>query len=147
MSDDDKEDNESKRLYELYRHELLARQRSNSEKYDAAILTLSTTFLGLSLAIIKEIVNIDGAKHVSLLYCSWALFCGAIVLTVLSFLVSQLAIDKQLDYAYNYYIKKLDEYRYNKSGFECALNVVNWGSGMFFIMAVLLTALFVAVNT
>lgn len=147
MSDDDKEDNESKRLYEVYCHELLARQRSNSEKYDASILTLSTTFLGLSLALIKEIVHINGAKHVSLLYCSWALFCGAIVFTVLSFLVSQLAIDKQLDYAYNYYIKKLDEYRYKKSSLECALNVVNWGSGMFFIMAVLLTALFVAVNT
>ncbi len=44
---------ERKKLYARTRDDLPARNLSNSEKYDNAILTLSTGLLGLSPAFIK----------------------------------------------------------------------------------------------
>lgn len=140
------DNSENKRLFEEYRKELFERQRSNTKEYDKSILTLSVAFLGLSLAVIKDVVHIEGAKNVWCLYCSWILVCVAIVFAIVSFVVSQSAIEKQLDYAKHYYIDNRDEYIGKKSWQERVLKMLNRGSGVVFIAAVLLITYFVALN-
>jgi len=58
---------EGKRREEIYaetRKDLLTRQLSNSEKFDGAILTLSTAALGVSLTFIKDIVPLGKAQDI-----------------------------------------------------------------------------------
>ena len=52
---------ERQRLYEEYRKDLLARQLSNAQNFDKAVLSLSTAGLGFSLAFIKDIIPLTKA--------------------------------------------------------------------------------------
>jgi hypothetical protein len=90
-------------LYSTARTELLERQFSNSEAYDKAILTLSSGFLALSLTFIKDLVSPGTIRVTGLLYASWIVLTAAIISTVLSFRVSNIAIEGQLAQAERYY--------------------------------------------
>ena len=144
MTDDSYE--ERGRLYEDMKKELLDRQRSNSEIYDRAILTLSISALGISLAFIKNIVPLDEAHCIGLLITSWYLFVLAIVITLLSFWASQKGIERQLDYAHKYYVERKDEYLTRNNFYAKVTEYLNNFSGILFIGAIFLTTLFVTIN-
>lgn len=133
------------RLLAETRADLLKRQLSNSENYDKAILSLSTVFLGLSLTFLKNFVPHPLACTVWLLYCSWGALATAVVATVLSFLVSQRAIDVQLKKAEAYYLNA-DETALRKSVIARVTDWINLGSGIAFVSGVLLTTAFVIMN-
>lgn len=59
------------RLLAETRADLFKRQLSNAENYDKAILSLSTAFLGLSFAFMKDHVPAHQAEWLYLLYGSW----------------------------------------------------------------------------
>ena len=63
-------------------------ESKNAESFDKAILTLASGALGLSLSFTKEIVEPQQALANWLLFLSWGGFLFAIVLTVLSYLVT-----------------------------------------------------------
>ena len=77
------------------------RQSSNTQMFDKAILSLSSTGLGFSLAFIKNIVPLDKAIDVwgldttIVLYASWVLFVAAMGTTLYSFLTSLQELQKQ----------------------------------------------------
>lgn len=135
-----------KKLHSEYRQELLKRQLSNSENFDKAILSLSTAGLGFSLAFIKNIIHISEAHFVALLHVSWYLFAAAIILTVSSFLISQLGISKQLVYAEQYYLGGKEEFLRKKNPSATITIILNWLSGICFFTAVLITVIFVSQN-
>ncbi len=139
-------DEERKRVYASTRQDLLTRNLSNSEKYDNAILTLSTGVLGASLAFIKDVVPLDKAEYIPLLKLSWWLFGAAIVFTLVSFAVSQLAIKRQLLYVEKYYLESKEEY-FNKEN-QPALwtEYINYASGVLFILGIVATVSFVSLN-
>jgi hypothetical protein len=144
MSDTDKRQRQD--LYGETRRDLLTRQLSNSERYDGAILTLSTGALGISLTFIKDIVSVSEAKCLAILMASWWLFGLAIISTVISFLVSQAGINVQLEYAKQYYLDGKDEYLTKTNRPAKATDVINYISGLLFVIGVLLTILFVSAN-
>ncbi|MBI3774774.1 MAG: hypothetical protein HY273_04345 [Gammaproteobacteria bacterium] len=144
MSDDDLKARQ--RLYAETRKDLLTRQLSNSERYDGAILTLSTGVLGLSLAFIKDIASVCTAHDLILLTMSWWMFGLAIISTLTSFLASQLGIKRQLFYAERYYLYEEDEYLVKPNIPARATDVINYISGLSFIAAILLTIVFVSAN-
>ncbi len=139
-------DEERKRVYASTRQDLLTRNLSNSERYDNAILTLSTGVLGASLAFIKEVVPLDRAEYIPLLKLSWWLFGAAIIFTLASFAVSQLAIKRQLLYVDKYYLESKEEY-FNKEN-QPALwtEYINYASGVLFILGIVATVSFVSLN-
>jgi len=139
------EDQQRERLHTSTRSELLERQFSNSEAYDKAILTLSSGFLALSLSFIKEILPAGSIVWRALLYTSWALLALAIIFTVVSFRVSNAAIEGQLGQAYRYY-KEKDEGAFAKSKLARLVDWLNNISGGLFIFGVVLTVVFVIVN-
>lgn len=96
-----------KDLYAETRKDLLSRQLSNSERFDTAVLTLSTGALGASLAFISNVVPLERAQCLILLRVSWWLFGVSIGSTMLSFLASQRGIARQLEYAEAYYLQEV----------------------------------------
>jgi hypothetical protein len=140
------EEEERQRLYAETRKDLLTRQLSNSEKFDGAILTLSTGGLGISLAFIKDIVPIEKTQCVVLLIVSWRFFGSAIVSTLISFLMSQKGIDKQLHYAEEYYLNQKNEYLTKTNIPAEATKFLNLTSAILFIIAIVLTITFVSIN-
>lgn len=133
-------------IYGEVRKDLLARQLSNSVNYDNAILTLSSAALGLSLTFIKNIVPIEKIDLLFCLFISWGLFGAAIISTIISYLVSQRAINIQLDHAYKYYIEGNDEFLNAENTCAKWTDCLNLCSGLFFIFAVVITISFVAIN-
>jgi hypothetical protein len=132
-------------LYANARTELLERQFSNSEAYDKAILTLSSGFLALSLTFIKDIVPRAQLSHTWLLYLSWGTLAAAILCTVVSFRVSNAAIEAQLHRAHRYFIER-DEDAFKKTPLAKLVEGLNVSSGLAFIVGVVLTAVFVISN-
>jgi hypothetical protein len=137
---------ERKKLYASTRQDLLTRNLSNSEKYDNAILTLSTGVLGLSLAFIKDIVPLEKVQCVILLISSWCLFGLSIASTLSSFVLSQRAIKCQLDYAEKYYLEKKDEYENKNNRLASWTEYINYLSGILFILGIIATITFVSLN-
>lgn len=133
-------------LYKNTRDDLLRRQLSNSEKLDSAILTLSTGVLGLSLAFIKDIVPIKVAVHLWLLKTSWWLFGVSIVVTLCSFVASQLGINTQLRYAKKYYLDNKNRYLRKTNRFGKVTDSLNYSSCAIFIVAIMCTIIFVSLN-
>lgn len=144
MADEEKE--ERRKLYAETRRDLLARQLSNSERFDGAVLTLSTTALGISLAFIKDVVSIADAKCLLWLISSWWLFACAIVSTLLSFVASQLGIRKQLAHAERYYLEEKEEYLSKRNGPARVTECLNYSSAILFIAALASTIIFVTIN-
>lgn len=133
-------------LYAETRKDLLTRQLSNSERFDGAILTLSTAALGISLTFVKEVVPVEKAQCLALLVISWWLFGLAIVSTMVSFLASQLGIKRQLHYAEEYYLNNKEEFLTKENNPAKLTEALNYVSGLLFVAAVILTIVFVSTN-
>ena len=133
---------ERERLYAEYRTELLKRQLSNSENFDRSVLSLSSGLLAASIAFIKPAPGAPGIGHWALLACSWVALAVAIAFTMLSFLVSQRAIDRQLNFATWYYLDKHDDALNapNKAA-DWTLRL-NWFASVAFGIGVVLTVWF-----
>lgn len=132
--------NEAQKLYSEYRNELLKRQLSNNESYDKAILTLSSSGLALSLAI----YNLSTIEHSNTthLILAWLFYLLAILISIAAYLISNKAIDKQIDIAERYYIQQ-DLNSYNeKNWFSAANNLLNPAAGISLIVAIAFTLVF-----
>ncbi|MBI2883185.1 MAG: hypothetical protein HYY11_04665 [Candidatus Methylomirabilis oxyfera] len=136
---------EKRRLLAETRADLLKRQLSNAENYDKAVLSLSTAFLGFSLAFLKDLIPSQRAEWLSLLYGSWIILTAAVLSTIVSFWVSQHAINVQLEKAEAYYLRD-DHAALKRSWIAKATDWVNWASGGFFFLGVSLATAFVIVN-
>lgn len=135
-----------RRLHGEQRSELLERQRSNSESYDKAILTLSSGALGLSLTFIKDLLPASRQPvWTNLLYWSWGLLTGAIIITVVSFLLSSAAINQALNQITEYYLNG-NESAFTRTKLSWAVDASNYISGGLFVAGILVTVLFVSIN-
>jgi hypothetical protein len=102
------EDVERQKLYADCRNDLLKRQLSNSENFDRSVLSLSSALLAGSIAFIRPSGVGAGTDHAAILGWSWVALGAAIMITMVSFLVSQMAIARQLEFADDYYRRKQD---------------------------------------
>lgn len=89
--------NERREILKQALDQINASLLSNSQMLDKAILSLSSAGLGVSLAFIKNVVPLDKATNLYLLYLSWGTFVGSIAGTLVSFLASQCGLEKQAD--------------------------------------------------
>lgn len=116
----------------------------NQEEYDKQLLTLSSGFLALSLAFIKDVVPFKEALHRWLLYTSY----GALSCCVLGVLLSYQISIQGLFKAKAYWEEvgegnKQAEFPY---GFAKVIRYFNWSTGVLFGLGVLLTVSFVISN-
>jgi len=137
---------EGEQLFFELRSEIFRRQLSNSENFDKAILTYASGSLALSLTFLKDFVPLDQASYAGILYCSWILFAFCIAVTVASYRVSNVAHERQLKIAEEYYRSGDHRVLMQKNQPAIWTDRLNWISGGAFCVAVFLTTAFVAVN-
>ena len=154
MSEDEEEiiirtEEEQKRstaIFDSFRDELYKRQLSNSEAYDKAILSLSSAGLAISLTFIKFIVPLEQAIYLTVLKASWVLFLLSVIATLISYLIGNKGITKQLVYAEQYYIEGKAK-AFNKFNIYTYLNsAFNYISGTLFLVALTCVVSFVILN-
>lgn len=133
-------------IYIEERKLLVEAQRASYQQFDKYVLTLSTGFLSLSVVFLKDIFPQAVLSDKGLLVTSWILFCASIVTTLISFLVSQFAYQRQLQITEDYYVRKDEKALEAKNGWARATSLMNICSAAFFVLAVTTTVLFVSLN-
>jgi hypothetical protein len=93
------------KLYDEHRKQAWEDLQNSSDNFDKSVLTLSSGALGLSLSFIKDIVPLNHAMWLLLLYLSWSLFGLCIVLTVLSYQFGIRAQKEHLRNLPDYYLQ------------------------------------------
>lgn len=134
--------NERRQLHGEYRSDLLKRELSNSENFDRSVLSLSSALLAASIAFIRPSDVGVGTHHAAILAWSWAALAVAIVSTMVSFLVSQRAINRQLKLADDYYLKNQEDALTAVNGLAKWTERLNIFAGAAFLAGVGLTVWF-----
>lgn len=123
-------------IFATYKAEIDKRELSNTDNYDKHILTLSSAGLALTLTVVKDIVPHSQTEAFGFLYASWIFFGCAILATIFSFSISNLALRSQLNIAQRYYMDE-DETAFGEiSGASKLLTWVNRISGGCFVLAI-----------
>ena len=140
-----------KQFYIEYYKAIWSSLRNNNDRYDRALLTLSTALLGFSLVFIKDVVkDLNEALCFYLLKISWFLFILTIIITFFGFLVSNKAGERQLEIVNNYLNHLESKDRSEKPDERNRANqlttYLNFFAGIFFISAVIITFIFVSIN-
>ena len=116
---------------------------SNQEEYDKQLLTLSSGFLALSLAFIKDVVPFKEALHRGLLYTSYVALSCCVLGVLFSYQISIQGLFKAKAYWEEVSEGKEVEFPY---GFARVIRYFNWATGMMFALGVFLTVSFVISN-
>lgn len=133
-------------MYDRLRDDLMSRDLSNTENYDRAIFTVSTTFLGASIAFIKFIVPLEHASFIPLLIVSWALLFLALSSSIYAFRIGNKALALRREQAERYYIHE-DLGAFNEdNASEIWNSYLNTIAGMALILAMLMLIIFVSIN-
>src|SRR3989442_916922 len=120
--------------------------QSSTDSYDQSLLTLSSGGLGLSIAFIKDIVPLQHATWLILLYVSWVAFGLCILTTVVSF---QMAIKTQrehLENCWRFYIERDDSFRDKQGTHSRLLKWCTIIAGSLFVLALACTIVFAVEN-
>lgn len=139
-------DNELQKLHDELRDDLFKRQLSNSQFLAKAVLSLSGAGLAFTFVFIKDIVPLKPETDLFLMFISWISFILAIVCTLVSFLISQMAIKKQLKLNYEYYILEKEEAKDKKNRLSPIIPLLSWVSVIVYILAVTSIATFITLN-
>lgn len=112
-----------------------------TESFEKNLLTISTAALGVSITFLS-------AKSVSfnftLLFCSWFCFGLTIVLTLCSYFLTLAGLNWNLERTTEYFRRKTDIYPDPKNNpFNLALYIMSYISVLFFILGLILTAIFI----
>ena len=139
---------ERQKLHNDLRDDLFKRQISNSEMLDKAILSLSSAGIGVSLLFLKSKgeQGIANVADVGFLHWSWFGFLLTITCTLVSFLVSQYAIQKQLKLNGQYYLEGKEEVIQKKNHFAWITFLLSHLSVAFYIGSVYLMVEFLKRN-
>lgn len=132
--------------YKIYVDEVNKRLLSNSEAFDKAVLTLSSSFLGLSLIFYRSVIPEGDVYCIEYLKYSWVSFVVAIISTVLSFFASQASLKDEAFYAERYYNFNDDDYENKQSKWTRITEFLNLVSAFGFILGVVLMFMFVTKN-
>jgi hypothetical protein len=126
-------------LFNDHKKQAWADIQSSTDSYDQALLTLSSGVLGLSIAFIKEIVPLQYATWLALLYVSWVAFVLCILTTVISFQVAKATQNEHLDHCWRFYVERDDSYRQNRGKYSRALTGCTIVAGALFVLALACT--------
>jgi hypothetical protein len=143
---DANEEQTRRNLYNDHRKQAWEDIQSSTDSFDQSVLTMSSGVLGLSLAFVKEIVPLNKAVWLHVLYTSWVSFVLCVAITVISFRVSVAAQNKNLEYLAKYYLERRDEFFNKQSAYSKALTWLTWAAGTLFIVGLASTVVFCIKN-
>jgi hypothetical protein len=123
--------------------DLFKRIDNDQSEYDKQLLTLSSGFLAVSLAFIKDVVPLEVAKLLPLLYWSFGLLAACVCLVLFSF---QFSIAGQLKAKEYWERRKTNPDEPFSYGPATTARFINWASGVLFGVGVILSVSFVIYN-
>jgi hypothetical protein len=127
-----------KEIYEKERQLLFEAELDQSRQFDKNILALASGSFALSLLFIQQVAPNLILDSPSYLIVSWTAFISSILLTLISFLISQQALSRQREILDLWYT----EDKNLKNGFIGWIKLLNWLSMLFFISGVICLAIF-----
>lgn len=129
--------------YSKFRDDLLKRQLSNNENYDRAILTLSTAALGLTVSFIRDLQK---PRYLGWLIAAWFCLVLAIIAIIISYPISQKAIDKQLEFAKGYYLQDDESAADAKNHLAVYHDKLVASAGFIFVAGIVFILVFFGIN-
>jgi len=120
--------------------------QTTSDDFDKNLLAVSSGALGLSLSFIKDIVPLDKALYLFVLYFSWCSFALAILITIASYLFALAALRTHLKILDEYYRDGEEATRTKANGFTKLVRATRYAAGGAFLLGLLLTLVFCIVN-
>jgi len=138
------EDQDKRRrdLYDAHLKQTWGDIQSSTDNFDKNVLAVSTAALGFSIAFIKNVGGQPVVHWKMLLFISWVCLAACVVITVFSFRLSVVALNRQLSYLYEYYENKNQEFLKKKSMAGIALDWFTWGAALFFFVGIICTMVF-----
>lgn len=125
------------------RNSLIAAELEQARQFDKYILTLAAGTFGLSLLFVSQIAQ---PRSLWLLVFSWAFFGASMLVTLVSFLLSQKACEKQREIWDEIYEERDEEKRKRlvtkNNNFAGWTQGLNWVSMFLFIVGVVFLILF-----
>jgi hypothetical protein len=143
---DDNEEQIRRNLYSDHRKQAWEDIQKSTDSFDQSLITMSSGVLGLSLAFVKDIVPLNKAVWLHVLYTSWVSFVLCVVITVISFRVSVAAQNKNLEFLAKYYLEHRDEFFNKQSAYSKALTWLTWTAGVLLVVGLASTVLFCIKN-
>ena len=142
MEDKDKKEEIYRSVMSQRLSHLLNANFSESELFDKSILTLAGGVFGLSLTFIKQIPH---TSFITLLCLSWIFYVVSILSTLVSMLVSQSAVEKDIIYTQNEITDIKDKSQY-QNPLACCVRCLNICSITCFVVGSILLSIFVTLN-
>ncbi len=127
-----------------YRSEIINAKRKTQEDFDKTLLTLSSGAFGLSLIFIKDILDINKAINLTLLYVSWKLWIISLISLLLGYRNGILAHKKVLTLIDNSEINKL--YKNGGEPYTTRIEIFNIIGMWTFLIGLILITCFVTLN-
>jgi len=136
--------------YQVYleeRKSLIEQKIEGATSFDKSILTLSSGALGLSLLFIEKIAPEIKPGTTCLLVLAWVFFGLSILSTLISFLTSQSACDKQVEILEALFCEDAgDKSKCGQNKYAYVTQLLNYGSIAIFIIGVIFLIVFSSIN-
>jgi hypothetical protein len=126
--------------------EISRRELSLYEQIDKYLFTLSSAGIGVSIAFIKDIVDLPNSSYIGMLYTSWGFFVLTIAINMVSYIPSLKALKKRRRHAERYYLQNDTSVFDEKNPQETLLTYLRYLSIASYIIAISLTIFFVMLN-
>jgi hypothetical protein len=133
-------------LYNDHKKQAWEDIQSSTDSYDQSLLTLSSGGLGLSIGFIKDIVPLQHATWLILLYVSWVAFGLCILTTVVSFQVAIATQREHLASCWKFYVERDDSFRDRQGTYSKLLKWCTIIAGGLFVLALACTIVFAVEN-
>jgi hypothetical protein len=142
------EPSRAEKLHDEYRKKVWEDSKSGSENFDKYLITFSSGALGLSLTFIKDIVPLKDAIWIPSLIVSWVAFIVCILVTLISFRISILALEKMSPALDDFYLKgNVDAFnKHMEDPWTKAVDWCAWGGIILFVLGLFFTMMFVGAN-
>jgi hypothetical protein len=138
---DSRDEEDAAALASYRQHLILASQKAQSD-YDRNVLTLSGGAIGLSLIFLRDIIKQGVSQQRFLVLGAWVAWGASILFVLGSYLLSKLALDttvQQVDKGTIYQQKP-------GKAFSTLVSLLNVGSGLLFLVGIVLLGVFVYSN-
>jgi hypothetical protein len=135
-------------LHDEYRKKVWEDTKSGTENFDKYLLTFSSGALGLSLAFIKDVAPIGHAVWIRSLFASWLAFLLCILITLISFRISILALEAMVPHLNDFYLNSNAEAfdKHRENWLTKAVEWCAWTGIILFVCGVFFTMMFVYAN-
>lgn len=140
--------NRAEQLHDEHRRKVWEDLKSGTENFDKYLLTFSSGALGLSLAFIKDVVPIGQIVWIPSLFASWVAFLLCILVTLISFRISILAIEAMVPHLNEFYLNNKTEAfdKHRESWLTKAVEWCAWAGIILFVCGIFFTMMFVYAN-